>query len=54
MLEKRTAPFLTDTAKLKKVNLSMLRNKRLVIVPKNKAKCVDSGNILYYVIKLKK
>ena len=54
MLEKRTALPLTNASKLKKVNLSTLRNKRQAIVPKNKAKRADSTNVLYYIKKLKK
>ena len=54
MLEKRTALPLTNAPKLKKVNLSTLRNKRQAIVPENKGKRADSANIVYYIIKLKK
>ena len=32
----------------------MLYNKKWAIIPKNKAKRINSANVLYYVIKLKK
>ena len=32
----------------------MLCNKRWAMAPKNKAKCADSANVLYYIMKLKK
>ena len=54
ILEKRTAPSLTNVLKAKKVNLSTLRNKRWAIIPQNKAKYINSTNILYYITKLKK
>ena len=54
MSQKHTALPITNTPKLKKVNLSTLYNKRQAIVPKNKTKRTDSTNILYYITKLKK
>ena len=54
MSQKCTALPIVNAPEPKKANLSTLHNKRWAIVPENKAKHIDSINILYYVIKLKK